>query len=287
MKAGDSDNHDGSLSTSASAAQIVLIALFYFCALGYCVLLSLGLRVPVDTFSIDLSSYRDTFGNPLVRLALLNSLKIGLTLALIVLPVALLAARCILALRSALARSVVAAVFFLPLLSNSLIRMLGYRALISEEGSLASMYVGLIGRPFPITPYTEAAVMLGLVSSVLPLGIAICLIALLRVEEDVVAAARNLGANPAQVFFRIEVPQCYGALLIAAQFCVISALADVFAQSALGGNQSYTFAVAIADRIKINDWPGASALAIGLMCLVVGLMSTITVTRAFQRGVSK
>lgn len=252
-------------STAFAAPHSVLLVAVYFPGVIY----ALALALSGDGFI-------DLIRNQLIANALLNSLVIGGTMALVVLPTAFVTAKAIRSITSGASRAAVIGVLFLPLLSNALGRMLAYRSIVSEGDWLATVCQFLFGVPLPIAPYTPAAVLIGLAPTVLPIAVCVCLVALTRMNSDVVGAARNLGVPRLRITWSIELPQCAGALALSAQFCVFVALADTFAQSALGGNQTYTYAAAIVDRVKINDWGSAAALSILLIALVALLLLMVT-----------
>lgn len=253
--------------------QIVLLLALFFVALCYVLALSLGLDFAHGEFRFGLGAYGDVFRNQRVFGAFLTSVKLGVWAALVAVPVAVLVARQCLNISNEWFRLVVLGVFVLPLLSSSLLRMFGYSSLLSEGGPFTD--VGMLSYLSGKILFSESATTLGLVSLVLPIGIIVCYIHLRLVSADIIAAAANLGAFRSQIFWHIEIPACRVPAIMIIQIATLFSFADIFSQSILGGNSVYTFAAALRDRIKINDWGGASAMATLLVLFTASVVATL------------
>lgn len=266
-------------------AQPVFLLFLFFAGLAFCFALSIGVDFASGKFAFNLTAYSELFKNTRSGNAFLNSLRLAGATAIIVLPIAIGMAKLVISIASVTTRSFFLGILLLPLLSSSMLRMFGYAKLLSESGWIGWFY-GLFGdNKTTGILFTETAALTGLVSNVLPVCILICFVQLLRVETAQVMAARNLGASAWQIFWCVELPQCRGAMIVSAQVCLLFTVADVFSQSILGGNRVYTYASALSDRIKINDWPAASAMALVLVFWVCAILVTITLLAARRKEV--
>lgn len=254
-------------------SQIALLLAVFFVALCYVFLLSLGLGFTNQRYKLDFDAYRQIVDNPRLVDAFLTSVTLGVWTSLVAAPVAILVARQCLNISTDWLRLIVLVIFVLPLLSSSLLRMFGYSSMLSEGGILSNIGVMLL---FPRDIlFSEAATTIGLVSLVLPIGIVVVYLHLRSLGADIIASALNLGASKTQVFWRIEIPVCVSPVLMIVQVSILFALADTFSQSILGGNSVYTLAAALSDRIRIDDWRGASVIATLLVLLTGSVVAMI------------
>lgn len=220
--------------------------------------------------------YSDILVSARIRDAFITSLQLASVTALIAVPLALVTARANLALKSPVARLLVGGVVMLPLLSSSVLRMLGFSMILSDNGLLNLLTCRISQALFCANLlYTSSAIVVGLVSSLLPICALIFYIQLLKIPAEEIMAARNLGANAWGIWWRIEVPRCRGALMVSTQLCIMFVLGDMLTQSILGGNTIYTYASAMNDRMKIDEWSAAAAMAVLLILIVCSLIATV------------
>jgi putative spermidine/putrescine transport system permease protein len=263
-------------STLAYAGQLVLFAILFFGALANVLFLSIGLG-PTSTPNDGptLSHVQEVLSIGVIK-AFSNSLGLAAATSIIAVPLAFLSARFVLAFRSPITRLVVIGIVLLPLLSSSILRMLGYAIILSDSGPLVRLGCWSTGMPACRgLLYSVPANVIGLFSSVFPICVLIFFIQLLRISADEILAAKNLGASPWEVCRRIEIPRCRTAFLISAQMCVILVLGDTLAKSILGGNSLYTYTSAINDRMKVDAWSDAAALAIVLVVIACSIAAAI------------
>ncbi|TQF36708.1 hypothetical protein UNPF46_21385 [Bradyrhizobium sp. UNPF46] len=269
------------LITALYSAQLLVIVILFFGALGNVLLLSFGTGPSsIANGGFTLTHYREVLTSPRVAGAAINSLGLAAATTLITLPLALATARLLVALQSPMARLLIGSLVIVPLLSNPVLRMLGYSVLLSDGGPLGWLVCGSTACSGLL--FTTPAVVIGVVSNVLPICTLILFIQLLRIPATRIMAARNLGAGTWSIWWRIEMPQCATALVATAQLCIIFVIGDLLAPSVLGGSTLYTFAAAVNDRMKIDDWATAatmSVLLIMLVCLAIPL-----VLRAMRRS---
>ncbi len=263
------------------SGQLVVIALLFLGALANVLLLSIGLGSSTPgREGFTLAHYHDVLTSPRLAGAALTSLKFAAITTVVAVPLALIAARLVLALESPRLRLVLGGLIIVPLLSSPVLRMLGYSILLSNGGPFGGLSLGSATAGAGLL-YTIPGTVVGLVSNVLPVCALILFIQLLRIPAVEIMAARNLGADAWDIWWRIELPRCAGAVILSAQLCVIFVLGDLLAPSILGGNVEYTFAAALNDRMKIDDWSTAAAMAI---LLVVLACTTIALVLRLMRG---
>jgi len=162
----------------------------------------------------------------------------------------------------------------LPFLSSYVIRMFSWQLWLNDGGIIASALkqIGLLEGPLGLI-YTEAAIRVGLLSVLVPIASLIIYLSMSRIDRTLILAARDLGASSWQTFWRIIFPFSLPGIIIAFLFSFIISFGDFISPSVLGGNQVYTLSILIEDRVKINDWPTAAALAV----LMLGVSSAIII----------
>jgi len=171
-------------------------------------------------------------------------------------------------------RHLVLFLLFLPFLSSYIVRMFAWQLVLSDQGIVAWI-VRASGSAGPVRLlFTETAVVIGLLSILIPIASLMILLSLMRLDKSLIMAARNLGASSWQVFIRIQLPFAMSGILVGLLFCFIITFGDFTCSSILGGNQIYYLSIAIEDRAKINDWPAAAVL--GTLLLIISL-SVVTI----------
>ncbi|HWI45993.1 MAG TPA: ABC transporter permease, partial [Rubrobacter sp.] len=107
-----------------------------------------------------------------------------------------------------------------PFWINYLMRMLAWVNLLSTDGYVNQvlMFVGILDAPREWLVGKPETVVLGLVYGYVPFLILPLFAALDRIDQSVIEAARDLGASPAQAFYRVTLPLSYQGMLAG---CVI------------------------------------------------------------------
>ena len=255
--------------------QLIVLGLLFFGALGSTLVLSLTEGTGLAEGGFSFAAYWELFTNARVGTAFLNSLQLALLTAVVAVPLATLTARLLLSLSSPTWRFLLGGMVLLPLLSSSILRMFGYGMLLSEGGPFRWLLcLGAASGECQSILYSKAAIIIGLVSNVLPFCFLIIFVQLIRIRSEEIYAARNLGASAWDIWWLIEVPHCKGGIIMSAQLCILMVFGDLLAQSILGGGTTYTYAAAIYDRTKINEWASAAAMAMVLVLVASVLIGT-------------
>ena len=94
--------------------------------------------------------------------------------------------------------------------------------------------------------------------------------ALEKIDARYIEASRDLGANPAQTFFRTILPMSMPGVISGCTMVFMPALTNFVIPRLLGGGQ-YTLIGSLIEQqfIVINDWNFGSAAAIILMAFVL------------------
>jgi len=134
--------------------------------------------------------------------------------------------------------------------------------------------------------FSAAAVVLAQVFVAAPFYLASATAAFARVDGNLLAAARSLGASPARVFFRVGLPLARPGLVAGAAMSWARALGEFGATLMFAGNmvgKTQTLPLAIYAALE-SDLRTAQALAVILVAVAFALLLVI---RRFQRAQTK
>ncbi|WP_435067932.1 ABC transporter permease [Haloplanus sp. C73] len=180
-------------------------------------------------------------------------------------------------------------VLIIPLFTSVNIRVFGWALFLVQNGVLDSI-VSLFGvASYPTMMYQRWTIILGTTYVYMPFMLFPIYLSLLSVEDETIAAARDLGANRWTLFRRIILPLSKPGVIIGSLFVFILSLgADVEAQI-LGGGSIFTMASNINYSFGYSqNWPLGSAQAVGLLIitLVCGIiiLRTINLKEIASRG---
>ena len=221
-------------------------------------------------FNATADNYRLLFSDPLYVAAFVSSVRIAATSTLITLliayPMAYALARARESVRTPLLMLVV-----LPFWTSFLIRVYAWTGILNSNGVInnALLALGAIDEPLPLL-HTEFAVHLGIVYSYLPFMVLPIFAVLERLDRTLLEAAADLGAPPMRVFWRVTVPLSMPGVIAGVLLVFIPALGEFIIPELLGGPDTLMIGrVLWTELFNNNDWPLASALAIGLLVLVL------------------
>jgi spermidine/putrescine transport system permease protein len=165
----------------------------------------------------------------------------------------------------------------------------GWALFLVKNGVLDSI-VSLFGvSNYPTMMYQRWTIILGTTYVYMPFMLFPIYLSLLSVEDETIAAARDLGAGRWTLFRRIILPLSKPGVIIGSLFVFILSLgADVEAQI-LGGGSIFTMASNINYSFGYSqNWPLGSAQAVGLLIitLVCGIiiLRTINLKEIASRG---
>jgi len=201
--------------------------------------------------------YRDV----LVRTVQMAAVSTAIT-AVLAFPVAYAIARAPARWKSLL---VILVVF--PLLVGNIVRAAGWMALLGTGGFVNRVVtgLGLADQPLEML-YTPAAVVLGIVSVVLPFMILTMQSTLENIDPSLEEAAGNLGAGPARVFARVVLPLAMPGVIAGSVLVFILSMNAYATPLLLGGPRFHVMSTQVYQQIVGQaNWPFGAALAFVLM----------------------
>lgn len=127
-------------------------------------------------------------------------------------------------------------IFILPMWMNFLLRTLAWQTLLEKTGVINGIlsFFKLPSLRIINTPY---AIVLGMVYNFLPFMVLPLYNALSKIDENVINAAKDLGANKIQTFFRVIMPLSIPGIISGVTMVFVPALTTFVISTLLGGSK--------------------------------------------------
>lgn len=232
-----------------------------------------------------LENYRFVLGDRLYLLTYLNSIGLAAVATLLCLLLGYPMAYGIARSRPA-TRHLLLLLVILPFWTSFLLRVYAWMGILSSHGTLNRLllWAGVVERPLEIL-YTNTAVFLGMVYSYLPFMILPLYASLVRLEQDLLDAAADLGGRPSEVFRDVTLPLSLPGVVAGCLLVFIPAIGEFVIPALLGGSDALMIGRVVYDEFFLNrDWPVAAAVAVLLLLLLLGPIALLQRTQARDEG---
>lgn len=229
------------------------------------ILLAEGFR-NADSWS--LTAYVDFFTDPLNRTVFLRTFRLGLMVTAVSAVIGYAAAFAIVNL-SPRNKGQMIGLVVLPLMISSVARTYAWIVILGRTGIVnqALQLIGLSDEPIRFL-FTETAVLIGLLQLFLPLMILSLISALENMPKDAIPAARVLGANWFQVFWKVILPLTKEGLVIGGTLVFTGSLTAYITPAILGGSKVLMLETLLYQRVTVaSDFVSASVIAFILIVM--------------------
>ncbi len=162
----------------------------------------------------------------------------------------------------------------IPFWTSSLLRSYAVVILLEANGPLNSLLIHwhIIDKPLQLL-YTNFAVVIGLVYSLLPFMIMPLYANIEKLDQRLIDAARDLGANQSTVFAKVVLPLTMPGILSGILLVLLPAMTMFYIPDLLGGAKSLLLGNLIKMQyLAARNWPMGSAVSIGLTVLMGGIL---------------
>ncbi len=165
--------------------------------------------------------------------------------------------------------------FILPMWMNFLLRTYAWVAILGKNGLLNS-FLGIFGvEPVGIL-YTNFAILLGMVYNFLPFMVLPIYTSLLKMDNDLINAARDLGANSFQVFTKVIFPLSLPGVVSGITMVFMPAVTTFAISRLLGGGKFMLIGDLIEQQFTVvGDWNFGSAVSIFMMIVILISMAVM------------
>lgn len=166
-------------------------------------------------------------------------------------------------------QSFIVFIFILPMWMNFLLRTLAWQTLLEKNGVINSI-LSFLHLPSLNIINTPAAIILGMVYNFLPFMVLPIYNALVKIDTNVVNAARDLGANGFQTFIRIILPLSLPGVISGITMVFVPALTTFVISTLLGGSKILLIGNVIEQEFtQTGNWHLGSGLSIVLMLFII------------------
>jgi len=169
------------------------------------------------------------------------------------------------------ARSYLMILVIIPFWTSSLIRTYATMLILRTNGLLNTILLkfGIIAEPLEIL-YTEWAVYIGMVYTLLPFMILPLYSAVEKLDRQYLQAASDLGASPWQTFIRVTLPLTLPGIIAGSLLVFLPALGLFYIPDILGGAKSLVVGSFIKNQfLAARNWPFGAAISV-FLCLMMG-----------------
>ncbi|CCZ21924.1 spermidine/putrescine transport system permease protein PotB [Acetobacter sp. CAG:977] len=171
-------------------------------------------------------------------------------------------------------RSLFLMLIIVPFWTNSLIRNYALISILSTNGLLNTflLKIGVISQPIQIL-YSDWAVFIGMSYTLLPFMILPLYATLEKLDQNLLEAARDLGAGSLAAFFKVVVPLSFPGIVAGCIMVFLPALSLFYVSDILGGANSTVVGSVIRNKFMIaRDWPVGSAISVILTVFMLFLL---------------
>lgn len=165
--------------------------------------------------------------------------------------------------------SFIVLIFILPMWMNFLLRTMAWQTLLEKTGVINSIlnFLHLPALRIINTPY---AIVLGMVYNFLPFMVLPIYNALSKIDRSIIHAAKDLGANNIQVFFKITLPLSVPGIISGITMVFIPVLTTFVISKLLGGSKVLLIGNVIEEEFtQASNWHLGSGLSIVLMLFII------------------
>lgn len=162
----------------------------------------------------------------------------------------------------------------IPFWTSSLIRTYALIIILKANGIINTILksAGLIEHPLELL-YTDLAVYIGLVYTLLPFMILPLYAAFEKMDRSLVEAAYDLGARPVQVFWRVILPLSLPGVIAGGIMVFLPAMGLFYVPDLLGGAKTMLLGNLIKNQFLVaGNWPFGSAASVCLTLVMLGLI---------------
>ena len=166
-------------------------------------------------------------------------------------------------------------IFILPMWMNFLLRTLAWQTLLEKNGVINGI-LSALHLPTQGLINTPGAIILGMVYNFLPFMVLPIYNVLSKIDDNVINAAQDLGANFFQILFRILLPLSIPGIVSGITMVFVPALTTFVISNLLGGSKILLIGNVIEQEFtKGSNWNLGSGLSLVLMIFILLSMALI------------
>ena len=166
-------------------------------------------------------------------------------------------------------------IFILPMWMNFLLRTLAWQTLLEKNGVINGI-LSALHLPNIAIINTPAAIVLGMVYNFLPFMVLPVYNVLIKIDDNTINAAKDLGANSFQTLIHIWLPLSLPGIISGITMVFVPALTTFVISNLLGGSKILHIGNVIEQEFtKGSNWHLGSGLSLVLMVFILISMALI------------
>lgn len=171
--------------------------------------------------------------------------------------------------------SFIVMIIILPMWMNFLLRTIAWQNLLEKTGVINTI-LKFFHLPILDIINTPNAIILGMVYNFLPFMVLPIYNVLIKIDKDIVNAARDLGANSLQTFLKIILPLSLPGVISGITMVLVPSLTTFVISTILGGSKIVLIGNIIEQKFRIGDWNVGSGLSLVLMIFILLSMAIVS-----------
>ena len=157
----------------------------------------------------------------------------------------------------------------IPMWINTLLRTYAWISLLSDNGVINTV-LNALGLEAVTMMYTDFAVILGLVSDLLPFMVIPIHTSLTKIDRSLIEAAHDLGADPFQTFWRVTFKMSIPGVINGIIMTFLLSISTFVIPKLLGGGQYMLIGNLIENQfISVGNWNFGSAISLLLATVIL------------------
>lgn len=237
-------------------------------------MVKLSLQNKAGTFTLE--NYAYVFSDSTMQKVFLETGRISILVTLICLllgyPVAY-----VMTIVSKKTRSLMTLCVMIPFWTSLLVRTYSWMILLQNQGVVNQTLVnlGIIQQPIEMM-YNTTGLLIGMTHVMLPYMVLSLYSVMEGIDQNLITASANLGANGIQTFFKVYFPLSMNGVVAGCVLVFVLCLGFYILPSLMGSPENMMISQVIATQVnKLLDWNMASALSIALLAVALVLVGGI------------
>ena len=264
---------DNKLGLKISSPYIIWSGLFIVIPL-FLIIFFAFTKSDNGTYSFTLNNFKELM-QPMYFRIFYRSIRLALMSTILCLLIGYPAAY-IIAKSKASRQSVLLMLVIIPMWMNFLLRTYAWVAILGKNG-LLNTFLGWFGIPHTSILYTNTAILLGMVYNFLPFMVLPIFNSLSKMDNDLINAARDLGANSFQVFTKVIFPLSLPGVVSGITMVFMPAVTTFAISRLLGGGKFMLIGDLIEQQFTVvGDWNFGSAVSIFMMIIILISMAVMS-----------
>ena len=179
--------------------------------------------------------------------------------------------------RGAAAGGFIVFIFILPMWMNFLLRTLAWQTLLEKNGVINGI-LNWLHLPSQSMINTPSAIVLGMVYNFLPFMVLPIYNVLSKIDDNIINAAMDLGANSFERFTRIWLPLSIPGIISGITMVFVPSLTTFVISDLLGGSKILLIGNVIEQEfMQGSNWNLGSGLSVVLMIFVIASMAVMNI----------